>query len=349
MSTLLIKDGPLSGKRITVSSEMSLGREGADITIEDSEISRRHALLRPSGDGVEVEDAGSTNGTYVNGNKISGATKLNPGDTVKLGQTTMEVERAPRAGETVAAPAWTPGATRASPIPQVPAAASGPPPAQAPPSQPQPQYQPPAAQPPPQYQPPPSQPQPQYPPTQPQPGYSPPGYPPTGPTGAVRPKGPKGPNRTPLFIGGAVLLIILLGLGAFFLLGGDDEPSKAEYISAADNICQDANKKANKIDVDFADPEGIEKGFNQIVGISEDMLGDLKGLDRPAEDQETLDDFFAAFEDVNKELKGFAPILRDGELDAINKASTRLQKDAKRLDDAAKDFGFKDCRDTAEV
>ena len=123
---LVFKEGPLSGRRVEVDAELVLGREDAGLTIEDEEISRRHAVVRPGDGGIEIEDLGSTNGTYVNGSRIEGPTRLAGGDTVKLGRSVLEVESA-RAAATVAAPV--PAAPAASapaptPTPPTPAAAT---------------------------------------------------------------------------------------------------------------------------------------------------------------------------------------------------------------------------------
>jgi pSer/pThr/pTyr-binding forkhead associated (FHA) protein len=91
---LLITQGPLAGRRIDLQGELVIGREGAAFTIEDSELSRRHAAVRPVGEGYEVEDLGSLNGTYVNGRRIDGPTRLAGGDEIKLGQTVLELEAA---------------------------------------------------------------------------------------------------------------------------------------------------------------------------------------------------------------------------------------------------------------
>src|SRR5207245_1480962 len=63
---------------------------------EDEEISRAHAriTLEPSG-ACEIEDLGSTNGTYVNGMRISRAEELSVGDTIEMGQTTLAVRELP--------------------------------------------------------------------------------------------------------------------------------------------------------------------------------------------------------------------------------------------------------------
>src|SRR5688500_12398992 len=87
---LVFRNGPRVDEEIEVDREMVLGREGADIEIEDSAVSRRHALVRPSGDDLEIEDLDSTNGTFVNGARIDSATRLSQGDFVNIGQSTLE-------------------------------------------------------------------------------------------------------------------------------------------------------------------------------------------------------------------------------------------------------------------
>ncbi len=99
---LVFSEGPLAGQRVEVDAELVLGREDASLTIDDEEISRRHAVIRPTDGGIEIEDLGSTNGTYVNAVRIESATRLAGGDTVKLGRSVLQVESV-RAAATVAA------------------------------------------------------------------------------------------------------------------------------------------------------------------------------------------------------------------------------------------------------
>src|SRR5688572_2246311 len=120
---LVFKEGPLAGRRVEIDTELVVGREDAGLTIEDEQISRRHAVIRPGDGGVEIEDLGSRNGTFVNGVRIESATRLAGGDTVKLGQSVLEIESA-RAAATVvsAAPATvTPPAAAAPPAAPAPA------------------------------------------------------------------------------------------------------------------------------------------------------------------------------------------------------------------------------------
>ncbi len=55
--------------------------------INDPEVSRHHCRLTQGGGGYTLEDLGSTNGTFVNGQRLTGARQLQPGDMIGLGET----------------------------------------------------------------------------------------------------------------------------------------------------------------------------------------------------------------------------------------------------------------------
>lgn len=61
--------------------------------LEDDFASGRHALFDPRRDGVWVEDLGSTNGTFVNGVRLTSARRLAPGDIVRIGETDFRYEQ----------------------------------------------------------------------------------------------------------------------------------------------------------------------------------------------------------------------------------------------------------------
>jgi hypothetical protein len=68
----------------------------ADVRLEDSQVSRRHAIVALRGDGVRVLDDRSSNGTFVNGRPVTAA-PLSDGDVVRFGRVAMRyVEIAPR-------------------------------------------------------------------------------------------------------------------------------------------------------------------------------------------------------------------------------------------------------------
>jgi hypothetical protein len=131
--TLKITGGNAAGQTITLEQELVIGRStpGLGSLGGDSEISRVHARVfhDPSGR-LMIEDLGSTNGTFVNGNRVSGQQPLNPGDQVRVGQTSLTVEGG--AADT--------GATSVGQV--IPAAPAAAPAAAAPPTQPLPPQQP---------------------------------------------------------------------------------------------------------------------------------------------------------------------------------------------------------------
>jgi class 3 adenylate cyclase len=92
VASLLVKEGPRSGEQLVVETQLVLGRGEADVVIDDPEISRRHALLRLRNGSIEIEDLDSLNGTWVNDSRIEAPVKLSPGDVVRMGRTTLEVE-----------------------------------------------------------------------------------------------------------------------------------------------------------------------------------------------------------------------------------------------------------------
>jgi hypothetical protein len=97
MRQLIIHQGPRAGDQHPVDSEVILGRErgSADLVIEDPGVSRRHARLIPEGGALVVEDLGSSNGTYVNGERISGPVQIDERDRVQLGGTVVGLTGAP--------------------------------------------------------------------------------------------------------------------------------------------------------------------------------------------------------------------------------------------------------------
>jgi pSer/pThr/pTyr-binding forkhead associated (FHA) protein len=83
----VVQDGTPAGQRVSITSNMVIGREGADVALDDAKVSRRHAELRLVGRGVEIEDLGSADGTSINGVPIDGPQSLIDGDVVVVGST----------------------------------------------------------------------------------------------------------------------------------------------------------------------------------------------------------------------------------------------------------------------
>jgi len=88
---LVVRSGPTAGQRISLDRRLTrLGRHPqGDVTLDDITVSRRHADIERMDDGnYEVRDAGSLNGTYVNGERVDEA-RLANGDEVQIGKFRM--------------------------------------------------------------------------------------------------------------------------------------------------------------------------------------------------------------------------------------------------------------------
>ncbi len=85
---------PLKGTRVPVNGPVVIGRSpGADIVVGDDFVSGRHARVVLAGDEAVLEDLGSTNGTLLNGQRISVPQHLRPGDTIDVGAVRIKVDR----------------------------------------------------------------------------------------------------------------------------------------------------------------------------------------------------------------------------------------------------------------
>jgi hypothetical protein len=134
---LVMNQGPQPGQTFTLDQDLlMLGRDqGNHIVISDPQVSRRHARIMRQGDLVVIEDVGSTNGTFVNGMRLTGPHTLVDGDLISLGDAVTLTYRGagvattePIAGRPPVSPA--PPGYRPQPAPP-PVHAAAPPPAYA--------------------------------------------------------------------------------------------------------------------------------------------------------------------------------------------------------------------------
>lgn len=89
---VIIKSETQRGKEIDVTDVTVLGRsDDADVFLDDPYASEFHMRLVSSDNGLVLHDLGSTNGTYVNGRRITAPTNLRRGDNIQVGKTVMEV------------------------------------------------------------------------------------------------------------------------------------------------------------------------------------------------------------------------------------------------------------------
>ena len=105
---LIMRSGPTPGAAYTLEGDqITIGRDSTNgIAINDAEISRRHARLTFQGGKYILEDLGSTNGTFVNGQRLAGPRVLKPGEVISFGEQIVLVFEATNfdAGATVVSP-----------------------------------------------------------------------------------------------------------------------------------------------------------------------------------------------------------------------------------------------------
>jgi FHA domain len=83
-----------AGAAYDLSDGALLGRgDTADIRLEDTFASASHARLVPQGEVMVLEDLGSTNGTYLNGEALRGPQPLHVGDSIRIGDSEFTFER----------------------------------------------------------------------------------------------------------------------------------------------------------------------------------------------------------------------------------------------------------------
>ncbi|OAI38526.1 hypothetical protein AYO39_00915 [Actinobacteria bacterium SCGC AG-212-D09] len=121
---LVVTAGSAVGRQLTPGDELVIGREvsGPGKLGDDTELSRRHArIARAAGGELTIEDLGSANGTFLNGERVRGPQVLKVGDSVRVGSTVFQLTdggrvtpSVPRAAPPAAAAPATPPSARAA-------------------------------------------------------------------------------------------------------------------------------------------------------------------------------------------------------------------------------------------
>jgi hypothetical protein len=88
----IVEPESLSGRLFDLGEELTIGRAaGCQITLDDTFVSQLHARVFQREGQFLVEDLGSTNGTYLNRQKVTGPMVLRPGDELQIGNTILEL------------------------------------------------------------------------------------------------------------------------------------------------------------------------------------------------------------------------------------------------------------------
>ncbi|WP_232547377.1 FHA domain-containing protein [Propioniciclava soli] len=92
-STLRITQGQQQGLTMELGQALQIGRStDCQLILDDDYVSTRHARIVRGERGYLVEDLGSTNGTYLNNERISTPVPFTPNDTLRIGRTLLVVE-----------------------------------------------------------------------------------------------------------------------------------------------------------------------------------------------------------------------------------------------------------------
>jgi pSer/pThr/pTyr-binding forkhead associated (FHA) protein len=82
---LVAQGGPLKGQRWSLKKTVLVGREATcEVVVQDRMVSRFHARISPTPEGVVLEDLGSKNGTHRNGEVVAGQVLLRDGDVIQI-------------------------------------------------------------------------------------------------------------------------------------------------------------------------------------------------------------------------------------------------------------------------
>ncbi len=87
-------EGGLKGKVYSLGDECLIGRaDKCQIVLDDNYASQMHARILKHNEGFTAEDLGSTNGTYLNGRRLTSPAEVHRGDRLKIGKTVMELRK----------------------------------------------------------------------------------------------------------------------------------------------------------------------------------------------------------------------------------------------------------------
>ena len=90
LALVIVRGGP-PGARFDLREDAIIGRVDAGIMLDDDEVSRYHAIVRVGEGEADITDLGSTNGTFVDGRRLSGRATLADGTVIRVGQTELRV------------------------------------------------------------------------------------------------------------------------------------------------------------------------------------------------------------------------------------------------------------------
>ncbi len=91
---VVLEPSALEGRQYSIVGDTTIGRAvGCNISLDDTYISQLHARVSPSGGGMLIEDLGSTNGTYLNRERVTAPVMGAVGDRIQVGGIVLEIRQ----------------------------------------------------------------------------------------------------------------------------------------------------------------------------------------------------------------------------------------------------------------
>jgi hypothetical protein len=147
----------------------------------------------------------------------------------------------------------------------------------------------------------------------------------------------------------AALALLLVSLGLIGC-GGDDAPSKQEFVDEADRICRETEQEIEKIGQSAGSPEELADVLDEVIDESREAAEDLVDLERPeGADGETAEKFVKGFraeleDKLVPALEDLKRAVEQKDTQAVQEAARRLQQlEASESDRYARDLGASAC------
>lgn len=147
----------------------------------------------------------------------------------------------------------------------------------------------------------------------------------------------------------AALALLLVSLGLIGC-GGDEAPSKQEFVDEADRICRETEQEIEKIGQSAGSPEELADVLDEVIDKSREAADDLVDLERPeGADGETAEKFVEGFQTELEDklvpaLEDLKRAVEQKDTQAVQEAARRLQQlEASESDRYARELGASAC------
>lgn len=147
----------------------------------------------------------------------------------------------------------------------------------------------------------------------------------------------------------AALALLLVSLGLIGC-GGDDAPSKQEFVDEADRICRETEQEIERIAQSAGSPEELADVLDEVIDKSREAADDLVDLERPeGADGETAEKFVEGFrteldDKLVPALEDLKRAVEQKDTQAVQEAARRLQQlEASESDRYARELGASAC------